>query len=210
MSVIIDISVPIRVAMPIYPGDQPFELEPMLRIEQGAVCNLSRIRMGTHTGTHIDAPWHFNAEGKRVHQIPLARLIGPVWVADLRGLPAVTALALKQAQIPPAFTRLLIKTDNSALWCYPTFQQDYVSLTPDACDWLIENCIDVVGLDYLSVEPFGAPKPEVHQKLCGAGVIIIEGLNLLEVEAGAYELLCMPLCIEDADGAPARVALRTP
>jgi arylformamidase len=207
---IIDISVPLREAMPIYPGDQPFALEPMLRMEQGAVCNLSRLVMGTHTGTHIDAPWHFNPEGKRVHEIPLARLIGQVWVADLRGYPAITADALQQANIPPAFTRLLIKTDNSALWQKPTFQQSYVALTPDACDWLIRHCIDVVGLDYLSVEPFGAPEPAVHHKLCGAGVIIIEGLNLSEAEAGAYELICMPLLIEGADGAPARVALRIP
>lgn len=85
-----------------------------------------------------------------------------------------------------------------------------MALTPDACDWLIEHCIDGIGRDYLSVEPFGAPTPAVHRKLGGAGIVIIEGLNLSAVEAGAYELICMPLMIEGADGAPARVALRTP
>lgn len=101
MSILIDVSVPIREPMPAYPGDQPFTLEPMLRIEQGAACNLSRIVMGTHTGTHIDAPWHFDPEGKRLHQISLARLIGHAWVADLRGYPKITASTLEQAHIPP-------------------------------------------------------------------------------------------------------------
>ncbi len=206
---IIDISIPLRTEMPIYPGDQPYALEPMLRVEEGAVCNLSRLVMGTHTGTHIDAPWHFNPEGKRIHEIPLARLIGLAWVADLRGHSLITAEALEKARIPPSTTRLLIKTDNSDLWASSEFRQDYVALAPDAGDWLIKHCIDVVGLDYLSVERFGAPKPEVHLKLCGAGVVIIEGLNLRDVEAGAYELICMPLKIEGGDGAPARVALRT-
>lgn len=195
--------------MPLYPGDQPYALEPMLRTNEGAVCNLSRLVMGTHTGTHIDAPWHFNPQGKRIHEIPLARLIGLAWVADLQGYPLITAEALDKANIPPTITRLLLKTDNSALWDIQEFRQDYVALAPDAGEWLVKHCIDVVGLDYLSVERFGAPKPEVHHRLCGAGVVIIEGLNLKGVEAGAYELLCMPLLVEGGDGAPARVALRT-
>lgn len=145
-----------------------------------------------------------------MHQISLARLIGHAWVADLRGYPKITASTLEQAHIPLTTTRLLVKTDNSALWESSEFQQTYVALTPDACDWLIEHYIDVIGWDYLSVEPFGAPIPAVHHKLCGAGIVIIEGLNLSAVEAGAYELICMPLLIEGADGAPARVALRTP
>ncbi len=206
---IIDISLSLRVPMPTYPGDAEFALEPMLRIAEGKVCNLSRLQMGTHTGTHVDAPWHFNDEGKRIDEVPLARLIGRAWVADLRGHTEISAQALERAQIPPTTTRLLLRTDNSELWSQNQFAEHYVALTPDAGKWLVEHCIDVVGLDYLSVERFGTPKPEVHLTLCGAGVIIIEGLNLSEVEEGEYELLCMPLKIAGADGAPARVALRT-
>ncbi len=205
---IYDISVMLEPEMPIYPGDAPYALEPMLRIAGGAVCNLSRLMMGTHTGTHIDAPWHFNERGKRVHQIPLDRLIGLAWVADLRGHKAITADALQRANIPLT-TRLLIKTDNSTLWQRRGFQKKFVYLTADAADWLIEHTISVVGLDYLSVEWFGAPEPVVHTKLCGAGLVIIEGLNLSAVPEGEYELICMPLKLKDADGAPARVALRT-
>lgn len=194
--------------MPIYPGDVPYRLEPMLRIAEGAVCNLSRLEMGTHTGTHIDAPWHFNEQGERVEQIQLDQLIGQAWVADLRGHKVLTAEVLQHARIPPTI-RLLIKTDNSELWQRREFQKPFVYLSADAADWLIEHSIKVVGLDYLSVEQFGAPEPIVHRKLCGAGVIIIEGLNLSEVPEGEYELLCMPLKLRGADGAPARVALRS-
>lgn len=207
---IIDISVPLRQPMPTYPGDAPFELIPVVRIADGAVCNGSRLQIGTHSGTHIDAPWHFNDAGKRIHEIPLARLIGYAYVADLRGYEHITADALEGANIPPTTTRLLIKTENSARWERETeFNKAHVALTPDAAEWLVRRAIDVVGIDYLSIERFGAPKPEVHLILCGAGKIIIEGLNLSGVEAGEYELICMPLLIEGADGAPARVALRT-
>lgn len=207
---IIDISVPLRQPMPTYPGDAPFELIPVVRIADGAVCNGSRLQIGTHSGTHIDAPWHFNDAGKRIHEIPLARLIGYAYVADLRGYEHITADALEGANIPPTTTRLLIKTENSARWERETeFNKAHVALTPDAAEWLVRRAIDVVGIDYLSIERFGAPKPEVHHILCGAGKIIIEGLNLSGVEAGEYELICMPLLIEGADGAPARVALRT-
>lgn len=206
---LIDISVPLRQPMPTYPGDAPFELIPVARIAEGALANGSQLRLGTHSGTHIDAPWHFNDAGKRVHEIPLARLIGYAYVADLTGHPRITADALEHAGIPPTTTRLLLKTDNSALWVRETeFNKAHVALTPDAAEWIVRHAIDVIGIDYLSVEPYGAPKPEVHHILCGAGKIIIEGLNLSGVEAGEYELLCMPLLIEGADGAPARVALR--
>ncbi|MEN3002062.1 MAG: cyclase family protein [Armatimonadota bacterium] len=205
---IYDISLTLEPEMPIYPGDAPYRLEPMLRIADGAMCNLSRLEMGTHTGTHIDAPWHFNEQGKRVEQIPLDRLVGLAWVADLRGHKVITAKVLQEANIPLT-TRLLLKTDNSALWQRREFQKEFVYLSADAADWLIAHTISVVGLDYLSVEQFGAPEPIVHRKLCGAGIVIIEGLNLSEVPEGEYELICMPLKLKGADGAPARVALRT-
>ncbi|MDW8051266.1 MAG: cyclase family protein, partial [Armatimonadota bacterium] len=145
---IIDISIPLRQPMPTYPGDPPFELVPMARIAEGAMCNGSALRLGTHTGTHIDAPWHFNDAGKRIHEIPLTRLIGYAWVADLRGYPAITAEVLDQADIPPTVTRLLLKTDNSARWAGATeFWRDYVALTPDAAEWIIQHAIDVVGVD---------------------------------------------------------------
>ncbi|MCS7300250.1 MAG: cyclase family protein, partial [Fimbriimonadales bacterium] len=100
--------------------------------------------------------------------------------------------------------------DNSARWATESeFNPAHVALTPDAAEWLVRRAVDVVGIDYLSIERFGVPKPEAHHILCSAGKIIIEGLNLSAAEAGEYELICMPLLIEGADGAPARAALRT-
>jgi arylformamidase len=205
---IYDISRPLRVEMPIYPGDVSFVLEPVLRIGRGQVCNLSKLTLGTHTGTHMDAPWHFNDSGARIHEIALERLIGNAYVADLRGHEAITAKALEQADIPGSCTRLLLKTDNERLWSSPNFQQGFVYLAESAAGWILEREIDLIGIDYLSVEQFGAAEPVVHWKLCGASVLIVEGLDLSEVPAGEYELICLPLKIEGADGSPVRAVLQ--
>lgn len=206
---IYDISVPLRSAMPIFPGDVAFELIPMLRIADGKVCNLSQLRIGTHTGTHLDAPWHFNEQGQRIDELDLSRLIGPAYVADLRGQAVVTAESLEAASIPADCSRLLLRTDNETLWAQAYFQGEFVSLAPDAARWIVERGIDLVGIDYLSVEQYGAPKPEAHWTLCGASKLIVEGLNLTDIPAGTYELICLPLKIEGADGSPARALLRT-
>lgn len=205
----IDLSIPLKAGMPTYPGDAPFEIKPLLRIADSKVCNLSVLQMGTHTGTHVDPPWHFVEEGIRVDELPLEVLIGRAYVVSVRGVPAVTAGLLASAGIPEDVERLLIQTDNSfGAWDSPQFEPRFVYLAPDAAEWVVQKGIRLVGIDYLSVEQFGAPEPLTHRTLLGAGVIAVEGLNLRALEPGWVELVCLPLRIEGGDGAPARVVAR--
>jgi len=195
--------------MPTYPGDTPFQMKPLLRIAEGKGCNLSALQMGTHTGTHVDPPWHFVEEGIRVDELPLEVLIGKAYVASVRGVPAVTAASLEAAGIPEGVERLLIQTDNSfGAWESPQFEPRFVYLAPDGADWVVQKGIRLVGIDYLSVEQFGATEPLTHRTLLAAGVIAVEGLNLRALEPGWVELVCLPLRIEGGDGAPARVVAR--
>jgi arylformamidase len=201
-----DISVTLKSEMPIYPGDTEFSLEKTLCVERGDVCTLSKLVLGAHTGTHLDAPYHFIAGGQKVHELELHRLIGPAYVTDLRGHALITAESLENARIP-ACQRLLLKTDNGRLWSNPQFQADFVYLTGEAADWILQRGIDLVGIDYLSVEQFNAPVPVAHLKLLGAGLIIVESLYLNEVPPGEYELIALPLKIESAEGSPVRAVL---
>ncbi len=205
----IDLSVPLREGMPNYPGDAPFRLRPLLRIAEGKVCNLSALEMGTHTGTHVDPPWHFVNDGVTVDRLSLDLLIGRAYVVSVRGVRAVTAEALCSANLPEGVERLLIQTDNSfGLWEREGFQPDFVYLSPDGAQWLVERGVRLVGIDYLSVERYGAPEPLAHRTLLGAGVVIVEGLNLHGLQPGWVEFICLPLKIEGADGAPARAVAR--
>lgn len=205
----IDLSVPLRVGMPNYPGDTPFALRPLLRIAEGKVCNLSALELGTHAGTHVDPPYHFVADGIKVDELPLDLLIGKAYVVSVRGVPAVTAQSLAAAGVPDDTERLLIQTDNScSVWDKPAFQPDYVYIAPDAARWIVDRGIRLVGTDYLSVEKFRAGEPQTHYTLLRAGVVIVEGLNLRELEPGWVRFICLPLRIEGGDGAPARAVAR--
>jgi arylformamidase len=208
----IDISVPISSRIPIWPDNPGVALEPVQRIAAGGVANVSGLSLGTHTGTHVDAPWHFLDDGPRVDELSLAQLVGPCEVVDVTAAvkPAdgVTAAVLQRACGSPPAPRLLVRTGNSELWDGRGFSSEYSHLTPDAAEWIVAAGVRVIGIDYLSVERYKAPGAPVHRTLLGAGVIIIEGLNLAEVAPGSYELICLPLRVAGADGAPARVILR--
>jgi len=202
---LIDISVPLSETLPAFPGD------PEIRLDRaGVVANpfhLTRLSLGSHAGTHIDAPAHLIGEGATVDAIPLEWLIGPCRVVDLRGRKrAIGAVDLKPLPLA-GVRRLLLRTDNSELWHRPGFCEDYVGLAPDAANYLIELGIRLVGIDYLSIEPPGEAST-VHRILLGAEVVILEGLNLAESTAGDYELLCLPLKLIRVDGAPCRAVLR--
>ena len=135
-----------------------------------------------------------------VDQLPLELLYGPALVRDLGRAEAVDEAALEALDIPAGTRRLLLKSRNSLLWEDSAFRPDYVALTPGGARWL-------VGVDYLSIEAVGAPGFPVHHTLLGAGVVIVEGLDLREVPPGAYTLLCLPLRLAGGDGAPARALL---
>ncbi len=204
---LIDISVPISPALPRFPGDPPVRLAPLPAAGSDPAFKLTRLSFGSHTGTHIDAPSHLLPAGFGSDAIPLAALVGPCRVLDL-GRPSDPIGADLLASLPlGGMTRLLLRTANSELWSRPGFSPDYVALAPDGASWLVENGVRLVGIDYLSIEPFSG-SGAVHQILLGGGLVILEGLDLGQVTAGDYELICLPLKLPDCDGAPCRAVLR--
>lgn len=204
-----DATLAVHEKMVVFPGDPPFKTEPVSRIETGEDYNLTRISMGTHLGTHVDPPAHFIEKGTTVDQIALETLVGPGVVADLKGCSQIDQRALEKAAIAD-YKRVLLKTDNGPLLLQSPFQQGTVHLTEDGARYLIEREVCLVGIDCLSIEHPENPGSPVHHLLLEAGVLVVEGVHLLEIAPGGYEIFCLPLKIKGADGAPARVILRGP
>ena len=205
---LIDVSLRLSARLPTYPGNPPFELEPVKRIEDGGSSNVSALHLGAHTGTHVDAPRHFFSGGAAVDALPLEALVGPARVVHFPGCRSIGAAELEQAGLQ-GVERVLIKTDNSAAWETAThFNPNFVYLAEDGARWLVQQGVRLVGVDYLSVEKYKEPGAPTHHHLLGAGVVVVEGLDLRGAPAGDYEVICLPLKIADADGAPARVVLR--
>lgn len=205
---IYDVSVTISPDMPVYPGDPGVGLERVKKIEEGANSNVSHLDLGVHTGTHVDAPYHFLQDGPGVDILPLKMLTGRVYVLHLPEVDLVTASVLKEAEIPLRTKRVLFKTRNSDYWANQEnqFQSDYVGISPDGAEYLVDRKIQLIGVDYLSVAPYKNSRP-THEIFLKAGTIIIEGLNLSEVPQGRYTLYCLPLKLKNCDGAPARTIL---
>ncbi|MHC4277987.1 MAG: cyclase family protein [Planctomycetota bacterium] len=204
---IIDISVQLYEGMASWPGSVDFRLERTMSLERGDEANVSFLNCDVHMGTHIDAPLHFIEGGESVDRIPLDILCGPVCVADLTRVERITESELASVPLPEGTERLLFKTRNSVLWKAQGFDPNYVALTEGAARWIVEKGIRLVGIDYLSVEPYNK-EPSVHRILLGGGVIVLEGLNLSDALPGRYELICLPLKLMGAEGAPARALLR--
>ncbi|MBI2767805.1 MAG: cyclase family protein [Chloroflexi bacterium] len=202
-----DISVPVRRGMVVFEGDPAISVELIQSRASGGVCNVSRIVAGVHTGTHIDAPVHFIEGGDGAELTPLDTLIGPVHIADATGVHHhIDAATVEALGIPAGTERLIFKTPNSALWSQSEFSREFFALTADAAEALVHLGVRLVGIDYLSIAPFDDPAP-THVTLLEAGVVILEGLDLGGVEPGPYTLVCLPLLLEGADGAPARALL---
>jgi arylformamidase len=209
MALFYDLSLPISRTMPVWPGDPPIRVERVSSISQGDDYNVSRMEISSHLLTHVDAPRHFSEQGLSVDRLPLDLLIGPAVVVEPKPeANLITATDLGQLGVRHA-ERLLIKTRNSELWMGGPyeFEPDFVSLSKDAARWIISRGIKLVGIDYLSIEPFEAQELIVHRTLLENGVVIVEGLNLSQVPEGHYRLICLPLKVRDGDGAPARVVL---
>ena len=204
---LLDVSVPLASGMPSYPGNPEFELQPIKRIADGGSSNVSRLVMGTHSGTHVDAPKHFIDGGVGVDALPLDLLIGRARVIEIGHRGGIGAEDLASAGLREDI-RVLLKTPNSRLWSTTTFHEDYAHVTEEGARYLVEQGVKVIGVDYLSVEQFKKPGAPAHHALLSNGVIIIEGLNLAEAEAGMYEMYCLPLPVAGGDGAPARVVLK--
>lgn len=202
-----DATLPIHKGMVTFPGDPPFEMQPYFQRSKGDPFDLARLSMGTHLGTHVDPPAHYLDGGATVEEIPLEVLVGPGVVLDMRGKSQVDRRALEEASIED-HTRILLKTDNGPLLLDHSFRKDYVHLTEDGARYLVERKVCLVGIDYLSIERYNNPGAPVHHILLESGVVVVEGVHLLEIPPGPYEIFCLPLPVKGADGAPARIILR--
>lgn len=204
---IYDISVPIRSGGLVYPGNPEIEITLQQAVAKGAGANVSFVRFGSHTGTHADAARHFFDDGQTVDKIPLERLIGPALLLSFSDdLHAVTAADLRKHDLKGR-KRILLRTRNSALLSQKEFARDYTYLAPDGAQYLVDNGVELVGIDYLSIEQFHSGHHKTHRTLLERSVVILEGLDLSVPAPGEYELICLPLRIEGCDGAPARAVL---
>lgn len=206
---IYDISLDISPQMPVWPGDPSVKLERVVDMETGGAYNLTHLAMSVHSGTHLDAPYHFlGGKSMTVESLPLKTLTGRAYVLHLPDVSLIDEHALENAEIPPRTRRLLLKTRNSQLWAKgeTEFHTDFVGISPDGARFLVDRGVKLVGVDYLSVAPYkqGAP---THQILLQAGVVVVEGLDLSHVTQGRYTLHCLPLKLVGSDGAPARAIL---
>ena len=207
MTRFIDVSVPLKIGMPAFPGNPEFELNAVKRIADGGSSNVSRLVLGTHTGTHVDAPWHFFDHGITVDALALDLLIGRTRVIEIPKRGGITRDDLAAAGLREDL-RVLLKTPNSALWNGESFRQDFTYLDESAASYLVDQGVKVVGIDYLSVEQFKKPGAPAHRALLSRNAVIIEGQNLSDAAPGMYEMYCLPLPVTGGDGAPARVDLK--
>jgi arylformamidase len=200
---LIDVTVPIRDGMPVYDRNPGVRLERARSIADGDEVNISRLDLGVHTGTHVDAPVHFIEGGAGAESIDPQILIGEAHVVDATGLHAdIDADALDTVDIPPGAERLIFKTPNSELWSRDSFTREFIRFVESGARRLVDAGTRLVAIDYLSIGDAGA-----HNVFLGNGVVPLEGLDLRGVDPGRYRLYCLPLKLVGADGAPARVLL---
>lgn len=201
-----DVTIPISEDLPVWPGDPRVDLERLRYASDGNVVHGMRMRLGNHTGTHVDAPRHMIEDGATLDQIPIERWMGPARVVAVDA-PQIGARELAGVDLD-GVDKVLLKTRNAGKLHEPEFDVDFVGLEPDGARLLVERGVRLVGIDYLGIEAYTRSDFATHHILLGADVLIIEGLDLARVPPGDYELVCLPLLIDRSDGAPARVVLR--
>jgi arylformamidase len=207
VSRIYDISVPIRSGGLVYPGNPEIDISLQQAVAKGAGANVSAIRFGSHTGTHADAARHFFDDGQTVDKIPLERLIGPALLLSFADDVRSVGAAELRAHDIKGQTRILLRTRNSAFLSQKDFVKDYTYLAPDGAQYLVDHGVELVGIDYLSIEKFHSGHHLTHRTLLERSVVIVEGLDLSVPPPGKYQFMCLPLRIEGCDGAPARAVL---
>jgi len=204
-----DVTVPFSATFPVWPGDPAVEWRPLSQMAAGSWCNVTQLVFPTHCCTHVDPPRHFIADGPTMSDLPIERWVGPCQVIAIdESVTTIESKDLIAAGFEPGTERLILKTRNSDKWNNQpyVFETDFAALSTDAARWVVEQGIKLVGIDYLSFELFNGDGA-THRMLLGNDVIAVEGLDLRKIEPGPYLLLCMPLKIQDGDGAPARVVL---
>jgi len=205
-----DVTIPMRPGMPQW-AEEEYMATSALSSTPADVANVTLLTMTSHTGTHVDAPRHFIHGGTTIDEIPMDRWVGPCVVVDFSEKERdLTAADLEEVAIPAGTTRVVLKTRNSELWrTHPSaFYEKFIAIDPGAAQWLVDRGVRLVAIDYLSIGSVHPDGDETHRILLGNDILVVEGLDLTNVPAGPYELLCFPLKIQGADGAPARVALR--
>jgi arylformamidase len=207
VSRIYDISVPIRSGGLVYPGNPEIDISLQQAVAKGAGANVSAIRFGSHTGTHADAARHFFDDGQTVDKIPLERLIGPALLVSFADDVRSVGAAELRAHDIKGQTRILLRSRNSAFLSQKQFVKDYTYLAPDGAQYLVDQGVELVGIDYLSIEQFHSGHHLTHRTLLERSVVIVEGLDLSVPSPGEYQFICLPLRIEGCDGAPARAVL---
>ena len=201
-----DISRPIHTGMPVWPGDTAAEFKLVATIPGGSSCNVGRLHLSVHTGSHADAPYHYNQAGATIDDVPVETYIGPARVVDIRGETTITTALLSRHDYAGT-PRVLFKSDS-----WPdaaVFPPAWPLLAPDAPAWLGAHGVKLIGLDVPSVDHRESKDLAIHHALDAAGVLILENLDLRAVEPGLYELIALPLKIRDGDGSPVRAVLRS-
>jgi len=210
---IYDVTVPLTNEMPTYPGDAGVQIRDWFSLANGDSANVTQLYFGAHTGTHVDAPAHFIEGAPKSETLSLEILIGKARVVEVPESHLSIDKAFASEHCEPEISRVLFKTRNSSFWSDESskFREDFTYLELLAAEYLVNQGLKLVGIDYLSIEQFGQKQHPTHLALLSQGVVIIEGLNLTNVPAGIYELICLPLRIRSGkgDGAPARAILRT-
>lgn len=205
---IYDISLPVTAGGVVYPGNPPIVFEAQQALARGDGANVSSLAFGSHTATHVDAAKHFFDDGQTVDHLPLERLIGPCVVLEFGERVMSIGKADLQRHDLTGVKRVLCKTRNSTvLQRRPEFVKDYTYISPEGAEYLVGLGVELVGVDYLSVEQFKSGHHRTHLALLEAEVVIIEGLALADVLPGRYQLVCLPLKLAGLDGAPARAVL---
>jgi arylformamidase len=205
----IDVSLTLKSNMVHWPTDPPFSINRVRDMDKGDTVNLSRITMGAHSGTHVDAPVHFIKGAKGVDQILIDSLMGIARIIDFADADTIKEQDLAGHRIGKG-ERILLRTRNSTrkLLHKDAFMEDFVYLERSAAEFLVDCGIKTLGVDYLSVGGYKKDGQDVHRILLGAGILVIEGLDLTEALPGLYDMICLPVKILDSDGAPARVIVK--
>lgn len=204
----LDVTLPIGPGLVTWPGDPAVRVERISDVATGDEATVTALSFGSHTGTHLDAPRHFLADGATVDAVAPDVLVGPARVVEVLDADRIEPAHLAAAAVQPG-ERLLLRTRNSArAWWHEPFREDFCALSPLAARWLAERRVRLVGVDYLSVSAFADDAASVHEPLLRAGVWLIEGLDLTAVAPGDYDLVALPLRIAGGDGAPVRALLR--
>jgi arylformamidase len=204
---LIDISVTLCPGLPTWPGSIGVQTSPLQTIGPDLDANVSRLDMDVHTGTHLDAPLHFVADGEDTSSLALSTLVGTCRVVAIPDTDTITRSLLEQYVGVEVPRRLLLRTDNSLIrWEEKPFRPSFTALAPDAAEWLVENQVELIGIDYLSIQKY-ADSPATHQILLQNRVAILEGIYLGHVSPGTYQLVCLPLKIKGLEGVPCRAVL---